>query len=113
MSEGLSCVCSFREASTGPSVPLCMSAPTPPSGCPYWACALKPSSLVSAPSAKTSVFTSGDPAMCMKMSGRAQRLQMMAQANQEQEQATVARAQEDQRQGRLDTGTAAINKLFD
>jgi hypothetical protein len=49
----------------------------------------------------------------MKMSGKAQRLQMMAQANQEQEQATVARAQEDKRQERLDTGTAAINKLFD
>jgi len=51
--------------------------------------------------------------MCMKMSGRAQRLQMMAQMNQEQEAAAQGRAQEDQRQGRLSEGTQAINRLFD
>ena len=51
--------------------------------------------------------------MCMKMSGKAQRLQMMAQMNQEQEAAAQGRQQEEQRQGRLGEGVQAINRLFD
>lgn len=51
--------------------------------------------------------------MCFKMSGRSQRLQMMYQQMQEQEQAQVARQTEEDRKGKLDAGVAVINKLFD